>query len=210
MRRSVIALVSFLFVLPVQANATARIRLTSDWNYGYVCNVSSGSNFAIVTAILEYTSATGVAFAVSVDPASGYVLQSYGSTFDVTGDVTSGVDINFGRCIDYPVHVMQFVLVRASAGEPCSYFSLAPHPAYGMTTYTDCLSIRREARHGSGVILNSTADQARPPRPLQRPGRRISKRTWSGVLMSRIAARRFRATGPLCFGTTPDPPMNGT
>ena len=204
----------FLSFPATQTDASPRLRLTTDRDW-YVCNVSGGiGSYVIVYVLLDYSSGTnGMAFAAPFPANSGYVLMGSDSPFTVTGDLESGVDISFGSCLNGNVVVMQVVLVKSTAGDPCTFFSVAPHPTYGDVTYTDCQSVRHELRHGSGIVLNSdgSCEQARPPHNPFPPhgGTGVSLLTnlvWSfdePECCTEISGRR----DVLYFGTTPDPPI---
>jgi len=156
--RSLIAGIVLSLIPTTAVHATANLRMSLDQFGYYSCDLADPGPGGVVLAYVFLTSHPGahsVRFAAPVPPASGY---SYIGNSPSIGDPENGFVLSVGDCETGPELIMTMLLVRTSAGSPCSMWRIAPYPGDSQVVYTDCQGLQQVATHGTGIALNSNGN----------------------------------------------------
>ena len=210
--RSLIAGIVLSLIPTTAVHATANLRMSLDQFGYYSCDLADPGPGGVVLAYVFLTSHPGahsVRFAAPVPPASGY---SYIGNSPSIGDPENGFVLPLGDCETGPELIMTMLLVRTSAGSPCSMWRIAPYPGDSQVVYTDCQGLQQVATHGTGIALNSNGncEHGTPPYNPIPPAGAIgvpmqTQLAWSFDIPDcpEISGRDDR----IYFGTTPNPPL---
>ncbi|HKW15376.1 MAG TPA: hypothetical protein VJS69_12885, partial [Candidatus Krumholzibacteria bacterium] len=198
--------------------------LAADAN-GYQCVLSDpgpSSPFVTIYAFINSeTSATAVAFSLSVPAASGLYFLGDSSPYTVTGSSPTGALIQFGSCLTSQVMVMEMRYLRISSPTPCTRIVPGPHPQLGAYRI-DC-SLSEAPFEYAGLLYAGTEGCAGPiPATNPTPSNGSSdvsltpSLSWddavqvcTGVL-STAGDPTPGTSAYLYFGTSPNPPDFGT
>jgi hypothetical protein len=223
----VIVLVALLLVICGHAGPVRgydSLYLAADQN-AYQCVLADpGPNFPLVTIytfLSSGTSATAVAFALSVTAASGLIFLGEDSPFTLTGSSPTGVLVQFGTCLTGRTLVMSMLYLRSSAPTPCTMIVPGPHPQLG--AYRSDCSFAEAPFQYAGLLYAGAAGCAGPiaaSNPSPADGATgvvlMPALNWDDAiqvctgLLSTIGDDVPGTSAYLYFGTSSDPPDLGT